>query len=199
MVSNLEELKTCRLGSLAYLKPDVKIGNEALIIAGSLCGKNQFSVLINGHSIEEMEYIQHVFTHLLLLSHQAKCEIKYFEISSVKKSEISGTRCSGCNCEELTSNFTGRYMNSLEMETVCPAPADLALSLEFEKTIVFHSCFLELKNFLNFAKSSKKCGTFLNFLEFSKIIETSLDILKILEHFKNIEKYLKIPENFRKF
>ena len=36
---------------------------------------------------------------------------------------------------------------------------------EFEKTIVFNSCFLEnSENFLNFATSSKKLGEFLNFL-----------------------------------
>ena len=43
---------------------------------------------------------------------------------------------------------------------------------EFEKTIVFHSCFLEnTEDFLNFGKIF---GKFFNFLEFSKIIENSL-------------------------
>ena len=36
---------------------------------------------------------------------------------------------------------------------------------EFEKTIIFHSCFLEnYEIFLNFAKSLKKFGKFLKFL-----------------------------------
>ena len=57
---------------------------------------------------------------------------------------------------------------------------------ELEKTIVFHSCFLEnSENFTNFAKSSKKFGKFLNFLEFFKIMKNSLAFsyafLKFLE------------------
>ena len=53
---------------------------------------------------------------------------------------------------------------------------------EFEKTIVFHGCFLEnAENFLNFAKSSKKIGKFLNYLEFSKFIVNSLILLNFLD------------------
>ena len=90
----------------------------------------------------------------------------------------------------------------------------LRLPPEFEKTVVFNSCFLwNSEKFLNFAKSSKKFGEFLNFLEFSKIIDNSLVLSyvflnfldfprmleKIKEHLKSIEKYLKILKNFKKF
>ena len=57
----------------------------------------------------------------------------------------------------------------------------IAIQPEFEKTIVFHSYFLEnSENFLNLAKSSKNIGEFLNFLEFSKIIENSLVLSYVL-------------------
>ena len=42
---------------------------------------------------------------------------------------------------------------------------------EFEKTIVFPSCFLEnSEHFLNLAKISIKFGKFLNFLKLSRIV-----------------------------
>ena len=62
IVSNIEQLKSNKIGQIHKVKTEIKIGDEAMILMEST-STPFYSIILHGNSLEEMEFIQARFSN----------------------------------------------------------------------------------------------------------------------------------------
>jgi len=109
IISNLEELKTSKIGLTQSFEEKLVYGADSIFFIKNEIPKSFVSLLISSDDLVQIDYIKDVIMFLSLCVHQMSMEVHLLNSFCLDKCSQSKRKELSCNCVDVTGRFSTDY------------------------------------------------------------------------------------------